>query len=89
MADRARQDILVATGELSTGGAENPSDLHVKTVERTKQYLCNTRSLGLVLGGVAVIQPFAFVDASFISTGNCKSRLGGCIFIKLILRCNI
>ena len=83
MADRARPDILVATGELSTGGAENPSDLHVKTAERTKQYLYNTRSLGLVLGGVAVIQPFAFVDASFISTGNCKSRLGGCIFINL------
>jgi hypothetical protein len=83
MADRARPDILVATGELSTGGAENPSDLHVKTAERTKQYLYNTRSIGLVLGGVAAIQPFAFVDASFISTGNCKSRLGGCIFINL------
>ena len=53
---------MVATGELSTGGADNPSDLHVKTAERTKQYLYNTRSLGLVLGGVAAIQPFAFVD---------------------------
>jgi hypothetical protein len=51
MADRARPDILVATGELSTGGAENPSDLQVKTAERTKQYLYNTRSLGLVPGG--------------------------------------
>jgi len=68
---------LVATGELSTGGAENPSDLHIKTAERTKQYLYNTKSRGLVLGGAAVIQPFAFVDASLISTGNYKSRLGG------------
>jgi hypothetical protein len=48
-----------SNGELSTGGAENPSDLHVKTAERTKQYLYNTRSLGLVLGGVTIIQPFA------------------------------
>jgi len=31
----------------------------------------------------AVIAPFAFVDATSISTGNCKSRLGGCIFINL------
>ena len=31
----------------------------------------------------AVIAPFAFVDASSISTGNYKSRLGGCIFINL------
>jgi hypothetical protein len=31
IADRARPDILVATGEIATGGNIYPSDLHMKT----------------------------------------------------------
>jgi hypothetical protein len=34
IANRARPEILVAVGELSTGGAESPSDLHMTTSER-------------------------------------------------------
>ena len=55
MVDRA---ILEVTGELSFGGAEYPSNLHVKIAERAKQYLFNTRTLGLAFGGIATIQPF-------------------------------
>lgn len=81
IADRARPDILVAAGELATGGATSPSDLHVKTSKRTKNYLNTTKELGLVLGGLGKLAVFAYSDASYITTGNCKSRLGGCIFL--------
>ena len=74
------QIFLVAAGELATGGATSPSDLHVKTSKRTKNYL-NTTKLGLVLGGLGKLAVFAYSDASYITTGNCKSRLGGCIFL--------
>ena len=81
IADRARPDILVAAGELATGGATAPSDLHVKTVTRVKQYLMETKDLNLTLGGLGNLEIFAYTDASYIKTGNCKSRLGGCIFL--------
>ena len=38
IADRARPDIFVAVGEISTGGAENASDLHLKTALKVKNY---------------------------------------------------
>jgi hypothetical protein len=81
IADRARPDILVVAGELATGGAESPSDEHIKTSKRTKNYLNSTKDYSLHLGGLGKLEVFAYSDASYITTGNCKSRLGGCIFL--------
>ena len=81
LADRTRPDILVATGEISTGGAKDPSDEHLKTALRTMDYLTTTSDLGLTLGGEGDFVIFAYVDASYITDGNAKSRLGGCVFL--------
>ena len=83
IADRTRPDILVATGEISTGGATDPSDEHVKTAIKTMCYLSSTSSLTLKLGGEGELNIFAYVDASYITDGNAKSRLGGCVFMGL------
>jgi hypothetical protein len=45
-----------------------------------KQYLNSTRDLFLKLGGNTDLCIFGYCDASYITTGNCKSRLGGCVF---------
>ncbi len=36
----------------------------------------------LSLGGLGKLRVFGYSDASYITTGNCKSRLGGCIFLR-------
>lgn len=79
-ADRCRPDILVATGEISCGGASEPSDEHWKVSRRIINYLSSTPELGVTLGGAGPIELFAFCDASYITDGNSKSRLGGCVF---------
>ncbi len=68
-------------GELSTGGAKEPSDLHLATCQRIKDYLASTADLSVTLGGLGKITLFGYSDASYISEGNAKSRLGGCIFM--------
>ncbi len=82
LADRTRPDILVALGEVSTGGADAPSDEHVMVMNRIKCYLNTTIDKTLNLGGGGPIEMFAYCDASYITTGNCKSRLGSCIFLN-------
>ena len=82
LADRTRPDVLVATGSISTGGATNPSDDHVATAERTINYLIQHPDCGLVLGGKSPLSIFAYADASYITDGDAKSRLGGCIFLN-------
>jgi reverse transcriptase-like protein len=79
--DRGRPDILVATGELATGGDKNPSHEHELVARRTKQYLYYTRTLGIELGE-GELEIFGYSDAAYITEGNCKSRLGGCIFLN-------
>ena len=81
IADRARPDIMVVTGELANGGAHSPSDEHVKTAVRVKNYLSTTATLSLKLGGTGDIKLFGYSDASYNTVGNCKSRLGGCVFL--------
>ena len=83
IADRTRPDILVATGEISTGGATDPSDDHLKTAIMTMGYLNSTSELCLKLGGEGDTLIFAYIDASYITVGNAKSRLGGCVFMGL------
>lgn len=80
--DRARPDILVAVGESFTGGDKNPSDLHVKTSERIKQYLHNTKDMYIRLGSPGKLCLFGYSDASYIIDGNAKRRLGGCVFLN-------
>ncbi len=84
--DRARPDILVVTGEIATGGDKNPSLLHEKVSCQAKNYLNATRELGLVLrgGGDSELDVFGYCDAAYITQGNCKSRLGGCIFLNSV-----
>ena len=84
LADRTRPDILVSVGEVSTGGAEGPSDEHLLASKRIKNYLTTTKSIGITLGDdVKILTLFGYCDASYITTGNCKSRLGGCMFLGM------
>ena len=82
--DRARPDVLCATGEVSTGGAKDPSDLHWKVCGTIKDYLTSTHDVGLKFGGRGTkLNLFAYVDASYITETDSKSRLGGCLFMNL------
>ena len=80
LADRTRPDILVSVGEVSTGGDKEPSDEHVRVSRRIKNYLTTTKDLGLYFGGDDPVKLFAYVDAAYITEGNARSRLGGCLF---------
>ena len=79
--DHVRPDGLVATGEISTGGDKNPSKLHELVSLRMKNYLYFTRTLGIEFGP-GQLDIFGYCDAAYITVGNCKSRLGGCIFLN-------
>jgi hypothetical protein len=50
LCDRTRHDLLTATGEISKGGADGPSDLHKKTAHKTLCYAKTTSNLALYLG---------------------------------------
>jgi hypothetical protein len=81
-ADRCRPDILVAVGEMSSGSAEGPSDEHMKVATRCRNYLMSTKSMGMIFGGTPQLALFGYCDASYITEGNSKSRLGGCLFLS-------
>lgn len=83
LADRTRWDIATAVGEVSSGGAKDPSDKHVETCDKIKRYLLGTADYGLFLGGNGPLFMFAFSDAQYMTDSTCKSRLGGCIFLGL------
>jgi hypothetical protein len=83
LADRTRPDILTALGEISTGGSPHPSDTHCLVSMQIASFLMNTSSRCLKIGGSGPIIPFAYSDAAYITVGNSKSRLGGCIFLGL------
>jgi hypothetical protein len=81
LADRTRPDILTAVGEISTGGNEFPSDEHVKSANRCLNFLLSTKDLKLTIRA-SPLDLFGYCDASHISVGNSKSRLGGCLFLN-------
>jgi hypothetical protein len=81
--DRTRRDLSVSLGEISSNGAEHPSDNHVRVANQMLQYLSNSVDKQMCLGGDTAIELFGFCDASYVTTGNCKSRLGGCLFLGL------
>ena len=81
LADRGRPNTLVTTSEISIGGAVSPSDEHIKASKRLKDFLITTKESKLYLGGNDPIQLFGYSDAAYITDGNAKSRLGGCLFL--------
>jgi hypothetical protein len=81
LSDRTRPDILTAVGEISSNGSPHPSDKHVEVSKNIIRYLKSTCDDKLVLGGKGPVILYAYSDASYITTGNCKSRLGGCVFL--------
>jgi transposase InsO family protein len=81
LCDRTRPDILIAAGEIACGGADHPSDLHVRTAAKTLTYLHSTVNEYLLLGGLGKMELFGFCDASYLPGGNSKSRLGGCAYL--------
>jgi hypothetical protein len=81
--DRTRPDILVAVGKISTGGSPHPSDAHKAVSLQIVKYVRSTIQRRLRLGGIGKWRLFAFCDASYITSGKSKGRLGGCIFTGL------
>jgi hypothetical protein len=67
-------------GKLSAGGSKDPSDLHLATSQRIKDYLASTPDLSITLGGLGKITLFGYSEAAYITDGNAKSRLGGWTF---------
>jgi len=82
LADRTRPDILAAVGEVSTGGASKPSNRHVKVSKQIYSYIKSTPTDFMKFGGTKICCPFGFSDASLVTKGNSKGRLGGCTFIS-------
>jgi hypothetical protein len=74
---------LVALGKVSTGGSPHPSDAHVAVAEQIVKYVRSTIEYKLKLGGNGRWRLFAFCDASYITSGKSKGRLGGCLFTGL------
>jgi hypothetical protein len=83
LADRTRPDILTSLGEVSTGGSPHPSDMHRLIAKHITTFLKHTHTTSLTLGGNGPLLPFGYSDAAYITAGNSKSRLGGCIFLGL------
>jgi hypothetical protein len=79
--DRTRPGCLNAVGEISNGGSKFPSDLHVKTLNKTINYLKNTASMKLSLGGDDPDSEFFGVcDAAHRTEVSSKPRLGGALY---------
>jgi hypothetical protein len=90
LCDRTRPDVLLTTGEISTGGSGGPSDMHVKVAKQVYRYLKNTPKLALRMGGVKIekslgilgrVLHFFMTDATYVTIGKSKSRLGHCGWI--------
>jgi histone deacetylase 1/2 len=81
LADRTRPDLLASVGELSRGGEKNPSDMHLQVSTRIRNFITSTREAGMILGGKDEPTLFAYCDASYVTDGDAKCRLGGAIFL--------
>jgi hypothetical protein len=79
--DRTRPGCLNAVGEISVGGNVNPSDLHIKTLNKTIHYMKSTADMGLWLrGDDPDAEFFGICDAAHRTEGNSRPRYGGAIF---------
>jgi hypothetical protein len=71
----------VSVGEISSNASPYPSDAHLEVAKSIFKYLKETKDIVLKLGGQSEARElFGFSDASYVTTGNCKSRLGGVVF---------
>jgi hypothetical protein len=80
IADRARPDMLVSCGEVSSGGADEPSNEHLKIADRMISYLLTTADRYMSFGGESQLTMFGYSDAAYTTAGSSKCRIGGCIF---------
>ncbi len=55
--------------------------LHELTAERTIKYLKKTKELGINFNKNDNINLFGYTDASYVTDGDSKCRLGGCVFL--------
>lgn len=81
VSDRTRPDLLISVGEMSSNGSPHPSDKHVEVAKNILRFVKSTCDDKLTLGGSGPVVLKAYSDASYITTGKCKSRLGGCLFL--------
>jgi hypothetical protein len=81
LSDRSRPDLLVSVGEMSSNGSPHPSLKHCEVARNILRYVKSSMKDKLTLGGESPIVLEAYSDASYITSGNCKSRLGGCLFL--------
>lgn len=79
-ADRGRPDILTSVGKISSDGLPFPSNEHLDCARQIVRYLKQTHDLSVSLGGILLMM-FGFSDANHEKTGNCKSRLGSCLYL--------
>jgi hypothetical protein len=81
LSDRSRPDLLVSVGEMSSNGSPHPSAKHYDVARNILRYVKSSMNEKLTLGGESPILLEAYSDASYVTSGNCKSRLGGCLFL--------
>ena len=84
LADCTRPDLLASLGMLSSGGI-NPTKEHIIASKKYLQYLNNNTDISLKVdadnnrnGNIVM---FCFSDASYVTTDDSKSRLGGCLYL--------
>jgi hypothetical protein len=82
ISDRSRPDLLVSVGEMSSNGAPYPSKAHYEVAKNILRYVKSSKDDRLTLGGNDPVVLEAYSDASYITSGTCKSRLGGCLFLS-------
>jgi hypothetical protein len=82
LVDNSRPDLLAAIGIMSEG-AKTASPYMRMVCRDFLRYLARDKDKGLKLGGHDhEMELFGYCDASYVNTGTCKSRLGGCFFIS-------
>lgn len=83
LADNTRPDILTSLGILSQG-SEYITDHHINSAHQLLSYISGSLTEKIKLGGTDKnVILFAFSDASFVTTGDCKSRFGNVWFNTL------
>jgi hypothetical protein len=66
---------------MSSNGSPHPSVKHYDVAKDILRYVKSSMKDKLTLGSDSPIILEAYSDASYITTGNCRSRLGGCLFL--------
>jgi hypothetical protein len=81
LADRTRPDLLYSLSYLSKF-IDKPSQELMTEITRIIRYIKGTVNHQLILGSGQPITLMAMSDASFVSSGDCHSQLGFCIYLS-------